>query len=939
MKPSRRTGLPAFSGVLIPALLASLWVGISSGAGVASPAVQAADPAQAEFFEKSVRPLLEEHCIGCHSAAKGKTKGGLALDNAAAARKGGETGPAVVAGHTEKSLLLKAVSYTDPDLKMPPENKRLTPEQVAVLEHWIKSGAYDPREGRASGPDEEAARRHWAFQPVKRPPVPAVRRQDWVRSPADAFVLAALESKGLEPALEADRATLLRRVSYDLHGLPPTPAEMASFLSDSAPDAYERAVDRMLASPRFGERWGRYWLDVARYSDTKGLPAPINADRRFHFAYTYRDYVIRAFNTDKPFNEFLTEQLAADLLPEEGAPRNLAALGFLTVGRCFQNSLHDIIDDRIDVVTRGMLGLTVACARCHDHKYDPIPTADYYSLHGVFLSTEEPKERPVIGKAPETPAHAAYLEKRTALLAKMEGCVDEELKKANGELVKKAGEYLLASAELPKNADSKTVENTAGERKLIGLLLTRWVNLYKGAGEDSLFAPWHALASLPPQEFGEKAAGLFSKWKTGAPAGWDAEVVGRLCNAEPKTLKDAAALYGKLCAETAEALAKKDAEGGGGLENRLYEEVRRRLFTEASLLRLTRAEVEKTHARKVFEARSKVKDELDLLDATDEAAPPRAMALFDKPQPVEPVVFVRGNAGNRGPVVPRRFLSVLSGPERKPFASGSGRLEMARAIASPSNPLTARVAVNRIWLHLFGRGLVETPNDFGVRTAAPAIPGVLDYLADRFVERGWSTKAVVRELVLSATYRQSSAARPEAVLRDPNNDLVHAMRRRRLDFEALRDTLLLVSGRLEETPGGRAVELTKAPFSGRRSVYGYVDRQDLPSVFRFFDFANPDISTGERFQTSVPQQALYLLNGEFLKTLSESLPRTAAVEGAPAGPDRVKALFRQILLREPTAAELAASLDLVARFPSEAGKAWVSLSQVLLLTNELSFVD
>jgi hypothetical protein len=909
----------------------------SAGAFAAAP-VQGADSREVEFFEKSVRPLLEEHCIECHSAAKGKTKGGLALDNAAATLKGGDTGPAIVVGSAEKSLLLKAVSYKDPDLKMPPENKRLSAEQVAVFEHWIQSGAYDPREGKAVGPDKDAASKHWAFQPVQRPPVPAVRQSAWVRSPVDAFVLAALEAKGLGPSPEADRSTFLRRVSYDLHGLPPTPAEQEAFLNDAAPGAYEGLVDRLLASPRFGERWGRHWLDVARYADTKGLPAPINADRRFHFSYTYRDYVISAFNADKPFNEFLMEQLAADLLPEKGSPRSLAALGFLTVGRCFQNSLHDIIDDRIDVVTRGMLGLTVACARCHDHKYDPIPTADYYSLHGVFLSTEEPKERPVIGEAPQTPKYAGYLEKRAALFGKMENCIDEELKKANADLVKKATDYLLASAELPKDVDSKTLENMAGERKLIGLLLNRWAKLHQNAAQDALFAPWHAMASLPKEEFEARAAALTERWKVEVPAGWDAQLVGQFCKTPPKTLKDVAGFYGMLCAETAEAL---DKQGGGeaALENSLQQALRVRLFAGDSLMRLTRPEVEKTFARKIFEARSKVKDELDVLDATDEAAPPRAMVLLDKPQPVQPVIFVRGNSGNRGPAVPRQFLTVLSGPERKPFATGSGRLDMAHAIASPSNPLTSRVAVNRIWLHLFGRGLVETPNDFGVRTAAPAIPGVLDYVADRFVENGWSTKALIRELVLSATYRQTSAARPEAASLDPNNDLLHAMRRRRLDFEALRDTLLFVSGRLEESVGGRAVELTKAPFTGRRSVYGYIDRQDLPSVFRFFDFANPDISTGQRFETSVPQQALFLLNSDFLKTLAQALAQSAPVQGAPAGAERVGALFRQVLLRAPRADEAAAALELLGRFPGEAEKPWVLLSQVLLLTNEMAFVD
>jgi hypothetical protein len=904
----------------------------------ASAPVQGADAGKVEFFEKSVRPLLEEHCIECHSAAKGKTKGGLALDNAASTLKGGDTGPAIVVGSAEKSLLLRAVSYKDPDLKMPPENKRLSADQVAVLEQWIQSGAYDPREGKAAGPDEYAARKHWAFQPVQRPPVPAVKQAAWVRSPVDAFVLAALDAKGLGPSPEADRSMFLRRVSYDLHGLPPTPSEQEAFLNDAAPGAYERLVDRLLASPRFGERWGRHWLDVARYADTKGLPAPINADRRFHFSYTYRDYVINAFNADKPFNEFLMEQLAADLLPEKGGGRSLAALGFLTVGRCFQNSLHDIIDDRIDVVTRGMLGLTVACARCHDHKYDPIPTADYYSLHGVFLSTEEPKERPVIGEVPHTPKHAGYLEKRAALLEKMENCVEVELKKANADLVKKATAYLLASAELPKDADAKTLENMAGERKLIGLLLGRWARLHQNAAQDALFAPWHAMASLPKEEFEARAAALIERWKVEVPAGWDPQLVEQFCKTSPKTLKDAAGFYGRLCAETAEALDKQ-GDGGAVLENPIQQALRVRLFADASPMRLTRPELEKTHARTIVEARSKIKDELDLLDATDEAAPPRAMALFDKPKPVEPVIFVRGNSGNRGPVVPRRFLTVLSGQEQKPFAQGSGRLEMARAIASPSNPLTARVAVNRIWLHLFGRGLVETPNDFGVRTPAPAIPGVLDYLADRFVEKRWSSKELIRELVLSSTYRQTSASSPDAALLDPNNDLLHAMRRRRLDFESFRDTLLLVSGLLDSSLGGRAVDLTKKPFTGRRSVYGYIDRQDLPSVFRFFDFANPDISTGQRFQTSVPQQALFLMNGEFLKELSEALARSAAVQGVRDAGDRVHLLFRRVLLRAPSPEEVAASLDLVARFPGEPEKPWVALSQVLLLTNELAFVD
>ncbi len=908
-------------------------------AGALAAVAPAPDPARAEFFEKSVRPLLEERCIECHSAAKGKTKGGLALDNAAAVLKGGETGPALVAGAPEKSLLVKAVTYSDPDLKMPPDNKRLSPEQVAILQEWVRGGAYDPREGKIAGPDPEAAKKHWAFQPVTKPAPPAVKDAKWPRTDTDRFVLAALEAKQIKPSAEAGKRELLKRLTYDLTGLPPSEPELSAFLADHSPDAYLRNVERLLASPRFGERWGRFWLDVARYSDTKGLPAPINADRRFHFSYSYRDYVIDAFNSDKPFNQFLLEQLAADLLPEPKSQEALAALGYLTVGRCFQNSIHDIIDDRIDVVSRGMLGLTVSCARCHDHKYDPIPTADYYSLHGVFMSLEEPKERPVLGQPKQTPEYQKYLEKRSELIAKREAAPDEEAKKANAELLKKVPLYLAATCEVPPNADTKALETMAGQRNILGLSLGRWMNALKDADKDPVFAPWHALASLNQKDFEKASAALTSQWKAAPPAGWNPTLLTALTQSPLKSLKEVAEVYGTVFTAAHTALSSRPPEDNSPASDPIQETLRTKFLQPGGPCHLSRAEVEKTHSRKVFEARSKAQDQLDILDATDPSAPPRAMAIFDKPQPVQPVVFVRGNAANRGPNVPRQFLSVLSGPDRKPFTQGSGRLEMARAIASPSNPLTARVAVNRIWLHLFGKGLVETPNDFGVRTPAPAIPGVLDFLSSKFMDGGWSTKAIVRELVLSSAYRQSSAARPDALTADPNNDLVHSMRRRRLDFESLRDTLLLQSGRLDETQGGRAVELTKEPFTGRRSVYGYIDRQDLPSMLRIFDFANPDISTGQRFETSVPQQALFLMNNNFLKHLSESVVKIPKVAASAPGPDKIKALFQQILQRDPSTQELEASLTLAKTFTDQKEKPWISLSQALLLTNELAFVD
>ena len=955
-----------------PAFGATASVAAATAAATAPASTHAAsppDPAKLEFFEKSVRPLLETHCMECHSASKNKTKGGLSMETASSMLKGGDTGPALIAGAPEKSLLLQAVSYADPDLKMPPEGKRLSAEQIAVLTHWIQTGATDPRAGKPPGPDPELAKKHWAFQPVSKPKLPEVKKSSWPRNSVDHFVLAALESKELTPSPEASKQTLLRRLSIDLTGLPPSAQEMEAFLNDPAPDAYEKTVERLLSSPRFGERWARHWMDVARYSDTKGLPAPINADRRFHFAYSYRDYLIDAYNADKPFDQLIREQLAADMLPQDPEKKGLAALGFITVGRCFQNQINDIVDDRIDVVTKGLLGLTVTCARCHDHKFDPIPTADYYSMHGIFMSCEEPKERPIIGHPEAAPGYQDYLTKRSEKLAKIEEGVLEEVKKANGELLAKIPDYLIAAKEAPANAYSKALDTFAGQRKIVPISLQRWIALLKKSADSPVLGAWVKFSNLPADggDFQSQAAQLVGQWRSNAPQGWNPKVLAAFIEKPPTSLLEAAQTYGRLFAQAAKSYeeattpqkgasteAPKETANGAAKKNETaaaitpqkpmpldpdMESLRLCVMAEGAPSCLTPKEAEGPFGRKIFETRTKLKDQLDVLDATHESAPARAMAIFDKPQPVQPVIFLRGNPGSRGPAVTRHFLSILEGPTPKPFTNGSGRLELAEAIASPSNPLTPRVAVNRIWLHLFGRGLVETPNDFGVRTPAPAIPGALDYLSARFIENKWSTKSIVRELVLSSTYRQASFARPEALQKDPGNDLLHAMRRRRLDFESLRDALLDISGKLDETRGGRPVELTKAPFSSRRSVYGYIDRQDLPSAFRIFDFANPDISVGQRFETTVPQQALFLMNNDFLAELSASLLKQPEVSNAPEGAPRVQALFRRVYQRPASDQELAASLSMLTAMGGDTSKSWPALAQTLLLSNETAFAD
>ncbi len=672
-----------------------------------------------------IRPVLSEHCYECHSGTAKVLQGGLRLDTAERLRAGGESGPAIVPDQPEESRLLAALRYES--LEMPPTGK-LPDDVIENFAQWISLGAPDPRTEAATA--ESAADTtidslaHWAFQKPQRAAPPNVQHESSARTDLDRFVLSQLEAAGLTPSPQASPRALLRRVYYDLVGLPPTAEELAEFAADPSDAAYEAAVDRLLASPRFGERWARHWLDVARYADTKGYV--FEEDRNYKHAYLYRDWVIASFNADRPFDQFVIAQLAADQMDD---PSCVPAMGFLTLGRRFLNNRHDIIDDRIDVVTRGLLGLSVTCARCHDHKYDPISTADYYAMHGVFASSEE-----------------------------------------------------------------------------------------------------KARADGPPM-------------------------------------------------------------------------------------------------------------------------------LVDAQTPVQPVVFVRGNPGSPGPKVERRFLTCLVA-DHKPatFQNGSGRRELAEAIASQDNPLTARVWVNRVWGYLFGRGLVATPSDFGVRGMPPSHPQLLDWLACELMTPasgypGWSTKRLIRCIVMSSTYRQSSDERPECSAVDPENILLWRANRRRIDLESFRDGLLAAAGRLDETMGGPSVSLTDAPFSTRRAVYGFIERQNLPAFFRTFDFASPNTHTPERPQTTSPQQALFLMNSPFaLEQAMHLAARTVKTqpEDAANRVRRINQMYLCALGREPSIDELADALEYVdLGDPTQSAEIasappltrWQQLAQVLLLSNEFMFVD
>ncbi len=814
-----------------------------------------AQESDGDFFEKNVRPVLVDRCYKCHAVAK--PKGGLRVDSREALLAGGGSGPALVPGDPEKSLLVAAIRWTDQDLRMPPK-RRLEPAQVDALVEWVRRGAPMPRETAVA-----AIGTHWAFEPVRDPPLPRVAREAWVRDPLDRFVLAGLEAKGLAPSPEADRRTLLRRASFDLLGLPPGPEEVLAFEQDGAPDAWEKVVDRLLASPRFGERWGRHWLDVARYSDTKGYL--FEEERRYPYAYTYRDWVVRAFNEDLPYDRFVIDQIAADRLVQGDDRHDLAAMGFLTLGRRFLNDTHLIIDDRIDVVTRGIMGLTVGCARCHDHKFDPIPSRDYYSLYGVFASAHEPGEPPLLESKPrETPESLEFQKELATRLADVERFKE----KRRGEILadmrteKRIADYLEASL-VPGDPGQ-----IGRDRVLSGHMIQRYRVWLATTKADPAFTAWHALAALPEKDFAALASSTVAQVTTGVRF-----------DRPPRTRREVAERYAHY------------------LEGR-----------PVGALDLPASETEAIFDGKDQGDLRGVRKKVDELKATHPGAPPRAMCLEENDRPFDPYVFIRGNPDAHGPPVPRQFLACLD-RTRAPWKTG-GRLELARAIASRENPLTARVFVNRALLYLLGAPLVRTPSDFGLRSEPPTNPGLLDHLARRFMDEGWSVKKLLRAVLLSATYRQASGDRPEARAVDPENLLLWRANRKRLDFEATRDALLAVSGALDLTLGGRAVELDKP----RRSLYVFVDRQNLPAVFRTFDFASPDASSPRRLTTSVPQQALFFMNSD--------LVRDAAKKLAARAPS-IDALYALALERAPSDDERALGEAFVKAAPPESDEpAW-----------------
>ena len=790
---------------------------------------------------------------------------------------------------------------------------------------------------------------HWSFQPVREPKPPVVRNTAWVSSPLDAFILARLEAKGLSPSPSADRRTLIRRASFDLIGLPPTPDEVEAFVHDPSPDAYRRLIDRLLASPHYGERWGRHWLDVARYADTRGYA--LGREPRFPFAYTYRDYVIRAFNDDVPYNRFIVEQIAADQLDADGQTHHLAGMGFLTVGRRFLSN-HDTLDDRIDVVTRGFLGLTVTCARCHDHKFDPIPSEDYYSLYGVFASSVEPPEAPLIGQVPDTEAYRAFERELRKRRDAVEAFRREKHAVLLDELRMHVADYLAKVAQQDEAGSDAALSFAPGEVR--PRVVRRWqAYLKESVGpEHPVFGPWHKLLALDEDGFAEAAARLLAGWTTSssdsAARPIDARLLAALRNPPPKSRGDVIQLYGSLLTDVYKRQKAADADDEPSDPSEAA--LRAVLYAPGSPTAVTLDESDRLYDRETRNHLRELRTKVERWKVSSPAAPPRAMTLVDAATPVDPHVFVRGNPRRKGKAVLRRFLQVLSKPGAGAFQHGSGRLELARAIAREDNPLTARVWANRVWMHHFGAGLVNTPSDFGRQGDPPTHPRLLDHLAWTLMQDGWSTKALHRRIMLSNTYRQVSFDRPTGRRIDPENLLLWRANRRRLELEPLRDAMLAVAGRLDTTTGGRAVDLLRQPFSARRAVYGFIDRQDLPSLFRVFDLASPDASTPKRAETTVPQQALFLMNGPFIVEQARHLAARHDLQRADGDAERIHLLYRHLFGRKATAAELRKATAFLADQPRvPVGPdfaalpapltAWEQYVHVLLLTNEFVFVD
>ena len=925
-----------------------------------------------EYFETKVRPILANNCGSCHM--DGVSKGGLSLTSRDSILKGGDTGPAIVINDPEKSLLIQAVHQTG-DLKMPPKGTKLTADEIQTLSDWIRMGAPWPVSNvpvRAAGkqitPD---MRKWWSFVPLQEPTVPAITDpalSAWAKTDIDKFVLAKLQEKGMKPAPMADKRTLIRRATLDLTGLPPTEEEITAFEKDSSPDAYAKVVDRLLASPRYGERWGRHWLDVARYGDDdiRGLDPRGRGFMPLDGAWVYRDWVIKTFNEDMPYDQFVKRQLAGDLISPHPTPEDLKGTGFLGGAPWIWDQAEPIQgraderNERIDAVTRGFMGLTVACARCHDHKYDPILAKDYYALGGIFASSTY-KEYNFASDAEVV----FYEEKRKEADQKSE--MTQDFTKNAGDSVAKAyaaqtSTYMVAAWRVMGKPKAK-VEDAADQGKLDPEMLDRWV---KFLGKKPLYYPdlkdWQLMVAEGGSEEQAKFLGdSFQKRvlelevkekaiddenekikaKAGVPTRREKDVKPNQfdtydefcpgCTLELKVLPpEEANLYTDLFVRSLSSGDEMSGRGDPGLFAFRGWELTRRLgpVEQAYLASLGGGAAAGPGRRGGPQPDSDVY--------------PFVHGMADKPKLVDIALDVRGNPHQQGEVVPRGFLTVLRSPDEKPYTQGSGRLQLADDIIE--TPIATRVWVNRVWRWHFGTGIVNTPDNFGAVGDPPSDPALLDYLATQFNKNGRSLKKLQRMIMLSAVYQQSSKETPDEHVKDPLNRYYSHFSLQRLDAEQLRDSILFVSGDLDlKEVGGPATQL--GVDNTKRTVYAKVSRFRIDPFLQAFDFPNPTFTAEQRFSTNVPVQRLYFMNDPFVYKQAEVLSNRVYSKGDDSA--RITETYRLVFGRKPTPAELQAGLDFLKTTPDKPGymvnqepiSAWKEYCRVVFSSNEFEFLN
>jgi len=923
--------------------LAVLVVGLFTG-----PAASAADDPRVAFFESRIRPVLVRSCYKCHSQHSDQLQSDLRLDVGLT-----KAARLITPGEPDSSRLIQAIRYTDSELQMPPSG-RLPAAVIADFETWIRMGAIDPRPADTSLTDSrkprkldlEAGRRFWAFQPLQKPDWPTID-DPWIQSPIDALILKRLQAAGLAPGKRADRRTLIRRASFVLTGLPPTPQAVQKFLRDRRPDAFARLVDDLLASPAYGERWGRHWLDVVRYGDCNGA----DESRPFPHAYHFRNYVIDTFNRDVPYDRMIAEHLAGDLLQHDGrgAYEPLVGTGFLVLGTKIlaeqdETKMRvDIIDEQIDAFSRALLGLTVACARCHDHKFDPIPTSDYYALAGIFQST---RTMATPGQWQELPAHTA-----ASLAAARQFGATLEAQQAELKRLQEQTQQALKTADaIELEAESFTRGNVTVDTTNYG----KGIGIIGDSGNGKLhFAEY----DIPIPRAGK----YLLQFRYAAAAARPGKIL----------------LNGQVARETAISQVTGDWYPPG---QRWHSEGVHTLaagmntfrvqsgpnMSHIDKLRLIRIDGQ-TSVSALLARRDKQATRVSQIE--QRIKPPLRVMAVSEGQVTSTRLHLRGNHLKLGAEVPRRFLQVIAGSEQPALpADHSGRLQLARWLTRPDHPLTSRVMVNRLWHWHFGRGLVATTDNFGALGARPTHPRLLDYLARRLIEHNWSLKAMHREIVLSSTWQldtpeHSSPTSQASRAVDPENRLYWSGTRRRLEAEALRDAMLLIADRLEKRIGGAPLTLKTIALSpedlekqqefydtsNRRTVYLPVLRTNVYDFLTLFDFANPDLPTGSRVTTIVPTQALLMMNSPLVQDCARRLA-TAVLQDQQldSDADRLKSTFERLFSRPPEQSEQALGLRFVRDFaaldvagPDDTPRrlaAWTALCETLLASNDFVYL-